>query len=113
MQQELLGKCEPGKMLKTRDTEDEYKRLIDFRTLKRNLEQVLCGLDPLVPVTSASSILFCRLQSPLPLKEDRALRSNEHAKESKEGEGAGDEGNNPEVGESEGSENQEDPKDED
>ena len=113
LQQELLGKCESGKMLKTRDTEDEYKRFVNFRTAERNLEQVLRSLDPPVPVTSASSILFCRLQSPLPLKEDRALRSNEHAKESKEGEGAGDDRNNPEVGESEGSENQEDPKDED
>ena len=113
MQQELLGKCESGKMLKTRDTEDEHKRLINFRTSERNLEQVLRSLDPPVPVTSTSSILFCRLQSPLPLKEDRALRSNEHAKESKEGEGAGDDRNNPEVGESEGSGNQEDPEDED
>ena len=113
LQQELLGKCESGKMLKTRDTEDEHKRLIDFWTSERNLEQVLRSLEPPVPVTSASSILFCRLQSPLPLKEDRALRSNEHAKESKEGEGAGDDRNNPEVGKSESSGNQEDPKDED
>ena len=113
LQQELLGKCESGKMLKTRDTEDEHKGLVNFRTSERNLKQVLRSLDPPVPVTSASSILFCRLQSPLPLKEDRALRSNEHAKESKEGEGAGDDRNNPEVGESEGSGNQEDPKDED
>ena len=113
LQQELLGKCESGKMLKTRDTEDEDKGLVDFRTSERNLEQVLRGLDPPVPVTSASSILFYRRQSPLPLKEDRALRSNEHAKESKEGKCAGDDGNNPEVGESEGSENQEDPEDED
>ena len=113
LQQELLGKCESRKMLKTRDTEDEHKRLMDFRTLERNLEQVLRSLDPPVPVTSASSILFCRLQSPLPLKEDRTLRSNEHAKESKEGEGAGDDRNNPEVGKSESSGNQEDPKDED
>ena len=113
LQQELLGKGEPGKMLKTRDTEDEYKRFVNFRTSERNLKQVLGSLDPPVPVTSASSILFCRLQSPLPLKEDRALRSNEHAKESKEGEGAGDDRNNPEVGESEGSGNQEDPEDED
>ena len=113
LQQELLGKGEPGKMLKTRDTEDEHKGLIDFRTSERNLEQVLRSLDPPVPVTSASSILFCRLQSPLPLKKDRALWSNNHAKQSKEGEGAGDDRNNPEVGESEGSGNQEDPKDED
>ena len=61
LQQELLGKCESGKMLKTRDTEDEHKRLIDFRTSERNLEQVLRSLDPPVPVTTASSILFCRL----------------------------------------------------
>ena len=46
MQQELLGKCESGKMLKTRDTEDEHKRLVDFRTSERNLEQVLRSLDP-------------------------------------------------------------------
>ena len=113
LKQELLGKCESGKMLKTRDTEDEHKRLIDFWTSEMNPEQILCSLDPPIPVTSASSILFCRLQSPLPLKEDRALRSNEHAKESKEGKGAGDDRNNPEVGESEGSQNQEDPEDED